>query len=963
VSSLKDIPFIGRAGGSGGRTNSGFESIGDETPPKPNPKAPLSIEQKVRATDLFLRGALTPEQLAKAKASRAGFEVIIGKSNFLPAVFLDTGAATSRATCQIRTSGVNFRGQAGEWTGTGFLVSPNVVLTNHHVLNSPAVASAGTCVFNYQLGGDGRPMEARAFRLRPDRLFVTSPADGGLDYTFCWVDGDPGRDFGAVRITRRAFDIAEQEFANVISHPDGRMKEIAIHENEVQWQDELVVHYTSDTEPGSSGAAVCNNNWQLIALHHASKKSKVRGYELLNEGVKLSAVAADLERRARAGGRSGDQAGELLALFGGNDEQLGFFGSLGRETPAAGLEALVELYKGTDQDLDVGFWNVEWLTKWYETKTPAVAKVIRQMNLDVWTLEESSPNAAKAVVAELRETYGLAFDWLGAEPDAADGKQSCTVLWNTATVECVAETWGEPIETWLKVHSKDAEDLGFEAVHGKVFDRYPALFRVKAKRPAGEPSFEFYLVPLHLKAMDEGSLRRQMASKILAAAVKKKIELGGLTDFVIGGDYNAELATEDFAALAEGGMVPLSAEDEQGGAFSYIKGPKSLIDHIFLSPNLAERYGAKDYFIVAVDKTFPNYVNEVSDHRPVLVRLSLKGAAPGGGGFESMDAGTTGAMAELEKLLVPARRRPIPTADGFERRAGRRADASVYDDRTGYDPGFLGRGDHRVPLPGLSAAQSALAAVVNEGAAGLDRFVLPYTHFSVVMHGDRQMAFYSAVNIDGTQLRRIPRSATRWRFDPRIQNEMQTGDDVYRNNDLDRGHLTRRLDPVWGEPDEAALADEDTFHFTNACPQHKDLNQREWSDLEDYVLDNAGAHDLRISVFTGPVFRSGDQEYRGVQLPKEFWKVVVMVRGDTRQLSATGYVLSQADMITGFEFVFGEFRTYQVTIRKIAEMTGLDFGRLVGFDPMARARPGPEGGFESAAAGAKLVTGPESLVL
>jgi endonuclease G len=91
--------------------------------------------------------------------------------------------------------------------------------------------------------------------------------------------------------------------------------------------------------------------------------------------------------------------------------------------------------------------------------------------------------------------------------------------------------------------------------------------------------------------------------------------------------------------------------------------------------------------------------------------------------------------------------------------------------------------------------------------------------------------------------------------------------------------------------------------------------------------------------------------------------VVVIVREDTGQLSATGYVLSQADMITGFEFVFGEFRTYQVPVRRIAEMTGLDFGRLAGFDPMARPRGGPEGGFESAAAGAVLVTGPESLVL
>jgi hypothetical protein len=69
--------------------------------------------------------------------------------------------------------------------------------------------------------------------------------------------------------------------------------------------------------------------------------------------------------------------------------------------------------------------------------------------------------------------------------------------------------------------------------------------------------------------------------------------------------------------------VPLSADDEAGGAFSYVKRPKSLIDHIFLSKNLARTYGADDYFIVAADREIPDYVRRLSDHRPVLVRLSL----------------------------------------------------------------------------------------------------------------------------------------------------------------------------------------------------------------------------------------------------------------------------------------------------------------------------------------------------
>src|SRR5262249_9667279 len=214
-------------------------------------------------------------------------------------------------------------------------------------------------------------------------------------------------------------------------------------------------------------------------------------------------------------------------------------------------------------------------------------------NLDVWNLEESSPNAAEAVAEELKNAYGLDFGHAAAEPESADGKQSCTLLWNKATVDVVEEQWGEPIETWLRAKSPDFDDLGlggFEAVHGRIFDRYPALFRVTAKEPTGTGRFTFYLVPVHLKAMGEGSLRRKMASKILAAAIQKKIEDGAAADWVIGGDFNAELATTDFDNLVTGGMVPLSAEDEQAGAFSYVKGPKSLIDHIFLSPNLARRF-------------------------------------------------------------------------------------------------------------------------------------------------------------------------------------------------------------------------------------------------------------------------------------------------------------------------------------------------------------------------------------
>src|SRR5262249_17508860 len=108
-----DVPFVRRSGFEG--VVSGLGSIGEARalPPMAPKESARTESQKARANDLFLRGALTPEQLAQAKADRAGFEAIIGQSNFLPAVFLEIGAASSRSTCLIRTSGVDFTGRSG----------------------------------------------------------------------------------------------------------------------------------------------------------------------------------------------------------------------------------------------------------------------------------------------------------------------------------------------------------------------------------------------------------------------------------------------------------------------------------------------------------------------------------------------------------------------------------------------------------------------------------------------------------------------------------------------------------------------------------------------------------------------------------------------------------------------------------------------------------------------------------
>jgi endonuclease G, mitochondrial len=262
-----------------------------------------------------------------------------------------------------------------------------------------------------------------------------------------------------------------------------------------------------------------------------------------------------------------------------------------------------------------------------------------------------------------------------------------------------------------------------------------------------------------------------------------------------------------------------------------------------------------------------------------------------------------------------------------------------YATRRGYDSEFLGTGQHAVPLPTLPDELARLAAT-NQLAQEEPKYLLPYHHFTVVLNKERRLAFFTAVNIDGKLRQQPTRQNDKWFFDPRVPKEEQTGEKVYEDNPLDLGHLVRRLDPAWGSSTHAAkVANDDTFHFTNCTPQHKDFNRNKtrWAGLEDYILTNAANLHFKANVFTGPVLAHDDDAYEGVQLPRQFWKVVTMVKDD-RQLSATAYLLSQENLIAGLrareEFSYGAYKTYQVPVTKVEKLTRLSFG-LVHADPLA----------------------------
>lgn len=512
-------------------------------------------------------------------------ERIINKSDLFPIAHLQAGLDVSKAVCRIAIRGKN--GQL-EGYGTGFLVSPNLLLTNNHVLETAESAMYAVAEFNYQDDVHFMPLEIISFRLDPRLFFITNEA---LDFTLVAVEPNnsnavPLSNFGYLPLLPKPGKILEGEYVTIIQHPNGGPKAITIRENEVKFISSDFVQYVSDTEPGSSGSPVFNDQWMVVSLHHAGiPDPNDNSVWIANEGIRISSIIQHLSDKR--GGIENEESRKLLD---------------------------------------------------------------------------------------------------------------------------------------------------------------------------------------------------QLLSVVMPGSTATPMEVGVL-------------------------------------------------------------------------------------------------------------------------------------------------DADWYAGATGYNPAFLGE-RFTVALPGLSDAMLADVAKTTDGKLELD-----YTHFSIAMSQSRRLAFFTAVNIDGNQLVDVKRSSDRWYFDPRIDESHQLGNDFYQSNDIDRGHLVRRRDPNWGI--DAVKANEHTFHFTNSSPQHKNFNQKVWLDLEDYLLDNARDHDMKVSIFTGPVFRDSDRIYRGAKIPSQFWKVAVMVKDDT-ELSATAYVQTQEDLIGGnLEFVYGKFETYQVPIEQIEKLTGLNFGELQKADPLA----------------------------
>ncbi|MYS92214.1 MULTISPECIES: trypsin-like serine peptidase [Streptomyces] len=281
----------------------------------------------VRADRILDRGGLSPSAVVADIRGEAmdlpqANERIIDLSNELQAwSFLPRGVRAGATVARI-----TLRRDGRELPhGTGFLVSPRLLMTNHHVLPDEAFARQCFAEFNAQVTVDNVPDTAVRMELDPGTFFT---ADQRLDFALVAVvptqDGrKPGEVFGWNRLSVQLGKLVLGEKVNIIGHPDGRLKEIVLRDNAVLVRLDDFVQYRTDTRPGNSGSPVFNDQWEVVALHHSGVPKKDDQGRVLrkdgrpwsqgdgddaidwvaNEGVRISSILKHLARLDLDAGR------------------------------------------------------------------------------------------------------------------------------------------------------------------------------------------------------------------------------------------------------------------------------------------------------------------------------------------------------------------------------------------------------------------------------------------------------------------------------------------------------------------------------------------------------------------------------------------------------------------------------------------------------------------------------------
>jgi hypothetical protein len=193
--------------------------------------------------------------------------------------------------------------------GTGFLVSADVILTNHHVvgalLDGRETAGDVRIMFDYKGGATGEMHRLHAsdwhiagsppdMDIDPEPTAMAEAAPDKLDFALLRLASKPGESRGVIRVKKQPHDFGAERQLYIVQHPLGSPLSLAIDSDAIIEQNSngSRVRYRTNTEVGSSGSPCFDKDWQWVALHHSGDLNNQPKW---NEGIPAETLLAYLE--------------------------------------------------------------------------------------------------------------------------------------------------------------------------------------------------------------------------------------------------------------------------------------------------------------------------------------------------------------------------------------------------------------------------------------------------------------------------------------------------------------------------------------------------------------------------------------------------------------------------------------------------------------------------------------------
>jgi Trypsin-like peptidase domain len=268
---------------------------------------PLSVQEGGRAQANAPTNALAPGLQRNVRPYLSKLDV---------RVWVDRLISTQRRVCRIE--------RGGNAMGTGFLVGPDTLLTNWHVVKGVQaegkLADVG-CRFDYVKLADDAQSPGQLVPLRPDGCLAFSPYSAAeatdhpdnpapkaeeLDFALLRLETTAGQQMveGSTRgwmvLPTTAFPLPPDSPLLILQHPEGQPMKLAMDTQAVIGPNGngTRIKYRTNTDPGSSGSPCFTMDWDLVALHHYGDPRWQA--PLFNQGVPINLIRQRIEAQGFA---------------------------------------------------------------------------------------------------------------------------------------------------------------------------------------------------------------------------------------------------------------------------------------------------------------------------------------------------------------------------------------------------------------------------------------------------------------------------------------------------------------------------------------------------------------------------------------------------------------------------------------------------------------------------------------